>query len=82
MKRYAVISTCLAIGAIDFEVAPSLDFFHIYSKMLYSKTGGQMLELCSDNGTNVVGAEPSGSGASLALNDHNDTYSERNHVNF
>lgn len=49
-----------------------LCFFHIYTETLYSKTGGQMLELCSDNGTNIVGAI--GQWNQLWIVHHNDTY--------
>lgn len=57
-KRYGVIFTCLATRAIHIEVATSLDtdsFINALRRFIARR--GQVTEICSDNGTNFVGAE-------------------------
>lgn len=58
VKRYDVIFTCLAIGAVHLEAATSLDtdsFINTLRRLIARK--GQVLEMHSNNGTNFVGAE-------------------------
>ncbi|KAI7791514.1 hypothetical protein IRJ41_021689 [Triplophysa rosa] len=58
VKRYGVIFTCLAIRAIHIEVASSLDTdscINVLRRFIARR--GQVKELRSDNGTNLVGAE-------------------------
>ncbi|XP_056588276.1 uncharacterized protein LOC130408847 [Triplophysa dalaica] len=58
VKRYGLIFTCLAMRAIHLEVLSSLDtdsFINGFRRFVARR--GQVLEICSDNGTNFVGAE-------------------------
>lgn len=52
VKRYGVLFTCLTIRAVLIEVASSL-----HTDSFLNARRGQVRELCSDNGTNFVGAE-------------------------
>lgn len=58
VKRYGLIFTCLAMRAIHLEVLSSLDtdsFINGFRRFVARR--GQVLEIRSDNGTNIVGAE-------------------------
>lgn len=57
VKRYGVIFTCLALRAVHIEVAASLDTNSINALRRFLARWGQVKELCSDNGTNFVGAD-------------------------
>ena len=74
VKRYGVIFTCLAIRAIHLEIARTLDTnsFIMALRRFISRTG-QVKEIRSDNGTNLVGSEKE---LRLAIKDWNQ---EQNH---
>lgn len=58
VKRYGVIFTCLAIRAIHLEVARTLDTnSFIMALRRFIARRGQVKEIRSDNGTNLVGGE-------------------------
>lgn len=57
VKRYGVIFTCMAVRAIHIEMADSLDTDScINSIRRFIARRGQVKEIRSDNGTNLVGA--------------------------
>lgn len=82
MKRCAVISTCLAIGAIHFEVAPSLDSgsFTYTPRRFIARQAVRCWSCARTMGRKLL--EPSGSGTSLALNDQNNTYTNLDEEGF
>jgi hypothetical protein len=57
-KRYGIIFTCLAVRAIHIEVSYSLetDYFILALRRFIARKG-QVKEMRSDNGTNIVGGE-------------------------
>ncbi len=58
VKRYGVIFTCLALRAVHIEVAASLEtdsFINALRRFIARR--GQVKEICSDNGSNFVGAD-------------------------
>ncbi len=58
VKRYGVIFTCLAIRAIHLEIARTLDTnSFIMALRRFISRRGQVKEIRSDNGTNLVGGE-------------------------
>ena len=58
LKRYNVIFTCLASRAVHLEVAASLDTdSYIKALRRFIARRGQVQRICSDNGTNFIGAE-------------------------
>jgi hypothetical protein len=58
VKRYGVIFTCLAVRAIHLEIARTLDTdSFIMALRRFISRRGQVKEIRSDNGTNLVGGE-------------------------
>lgn len=58
VKRYGVVFTCLAVRAIHIEVASSLDTDSCIDAIRrFVARRGNVKEIRSDNGTNLVGAE-------------------------
>ena len=58
MKRYGAMFTCLASRAVDIEVTHSLDtdsFTQALRRLIACR--GNVRQICSDNGSNCVGAE-------------------------
>ncbi|XP_071483358.1 uncharacterized protein [Diadema antillarum] len=58
VKRYGVIFTCLAVRAVHLEIAASLDTDSCIDAIRrFIARRGNVKEIRSDNGTNLVGAE-------------------------
>ena len=58
VKRYGVIFTCLAVRAIHLEISRTLDTdSFIMALRRFISRRGQVKEIRSDNGTNLVGGE-------------------------
>ena len=58
LKRYGVVFTCLTTRAVHLEMASSLDTDSCINAIRrFVARRGQVAEIRSDNGTNLVGAE-------------------------
>ena len=69
VKRYGCIFTCLSIRAIHVEIAHTLDTF-INALHRFIARRGKPIEIISDNGTNLVGANKEIRASLLEWNQH------------
>ena len=70
VKRYGVLFTCLSCRAVHIEMAYSLDTDScIHAIRRFMSRRGQVKQIWSDNGTNLVGAEKELRRALLNLNE-------------